>query len=445
MPSPRPTTIGPFPYFPLEFTKDGAIDKAGQFAALVDALTKPTGNQVVTDLLVMSHGWNADMAEAEELYTTIGDRISAVLPKQSPACAMVRGRKVIVCGILWPSKKFDDKSLIPGGAASMGDSGGGVADAAVAVDLLASFVDTPDSKKALARAKALIPSLAGSLDARDEFVRIVRAFMPHGANDEEPVIAEDFFTLGGDELLRRLSRPGPGAAADTGGAAGLGDWIGKAVDGARSLANLVTYYQMKNRAGDIGQGGVHDALQRIREQRPADGPQALRIHVAGHSFGARLVTAATAGPPGSAPLPVNSLTLLQAAFSHYAFAVSYDGMHDGFYRRVETDPVRVRGVTAITFTAKDKAVGLAYPLASRIARQIAAALGDANDPYGGLGRNGAQKTPGTQAVTLQGVSSPYSFVPRGIYNLDSNAVIGGHSDLGHDEVAFALISAMAAS
>jgi pimeloyl-ACP methyl ester carboxylesterase len=217
------------------------------------------------------------------------------------------------------------------------------------------------------------------------------------------------------------------------------------VDGARSLANLVTFYQMKNRAGDIGQGGVHDALQRIRGQRPADGPQALRLHLAGHSFGARLVTAATAGAPGSAPLLVNSLTLLQAAFSHFAFAAAYDGMHDGFYRRVETDPVRVRGVTAITFTAKDKAVGLAYPLASRIARQIAAALGDANDPYGGLGRNGAQKTPGTQVVTLQAVSTPYSFAPRGIYNLDSNAIIGGHSDLGHDEVAYALISAMAAS
>jgi hypothetical protein len=235
---PSPTTIGPFPYFPLEFTKDGAINKGDQLAALVDALTTPTGNQIVTDLLVLSHGWNADMAEAEELYTTIGDHIAAVLPKQAPACATIRSRRVIVCGILWPSKKFDDKSLIPGGAASMGDNG--VADATAAVELLASFVDTPDSKKALARAKSLIPSLAGSLEARDEFVRIIRAFMPHGVNDEEPVVVDDFFTLGGDELLRRLSRPAPGAPADTGGAAGLGDWIGKAIDGARSLANLVT-------------------------------------------------------------------------------------------------------------------------------------------------------------------------------------------------------------
>src|SRR5262252_686119 len=238
---PSPTKIGPFPYFPLEFTKDGAVNKADQLAALADALTKPTGNQVVTDLLVISHGWNDDIPEAEELYATIGDHISAVLPKPSPACATIRGRKVIVCGILWPSKKFDDKSLIPGGAASMSDSGASVADATAAVDLLASFVDTPDSKKALARAKALVPSLADSLEARDEFVRIVRAFMPHTANDEEPVVADDFFTLGGDELLRRLSRPTPGpgggGASGMGGAAGLGDWIGKAVDGAKSLAN----------------------------------------------------------------------------------------------------------------------------------------------------------------------------------------------------------------
>jgi pimeloyl-ACP methyl ester carboxylesterase len=443
---PSPTKIGLFPYFPLEFTKDGAINKTDQLAALVDALTKPATNQAVTDLLVLSHGWNNDIPEAEGLYSTIGDHLAAVLRQRFPACTTVRGRRVVVCGILWPSKKFDDKSLIPGGAASLGD-GGSEADATAAVDLLASFVDTPEAKKALARARSLVPSLASSLDARDEFVRIVRAFMPHGANDEEPVVSDDFYTLGGDELLRRLSRPGPGGArpSDQGGAAGLGDWIGKAVDGARSLANLVTFYQMKNRAGDIGRSGVHDALQRIREQRPAAGPLALRIHLAGHSFGARLVTAAAAGAPDAAPLPVDSLILMQAAFSHFAFATSYDGTHDGYYRRVVVDPARVCGVTAITFTANDKAVGLAYPLASRIARQIAAALGDANDPYGGLGRNGAQKTPAAQTVTLQAVGNAYSFSPRGIYNLDSNAVIGGHSDLGHEEVAYAIVSAMAAT
>jgi pimeloyl-ACP methyl ester carboxylesterase len=202
---------------------------------------------------------------------------------------------------------------------------------------------------------------------------------------------------------------------------------------------------MKSRAGAIGQGGVRDVLERIRNDRPASGPKALAIHLVGHSFGGRLVTAAVEGPEGAPPLPVSSLVLLQAAFSHYGFALAYDGTHDGFFRRVVTDPAYVTGVVAITFTAKDKAVGLAYPIASRIARQIAAALGDAGDPYGGLGRNGAQKTPGAKTVTLAVPGSAYGFVARGIYNLDSNQTIGGHSDLAHPEVAYALLSAMAAA
>jgi hypothetical protein len=139
------------------------------------------------------------------------------------------------------------------------------------------------------------------------------------------------------------------------------------------------------------------------------------------------------------------LSLFQAAFSHYGFAQSYDGTHDGLFRRVVTDEARLTGPLIITFTAKDKAVGMAYPLASRIARQIASAMGDANDPYGGLGRNGAQKTPGTEVVTMKAAGTPYAFAARGIYNLDANAVISAHSDLGHDEVAWALVSSVAAT
>ncbi len=445
---PSPASIGGFPYFPVEFNKDGGIVRQDEVAAVLNALAPSATAPLFTDLVVISHGWNDDIPEAEQLYASIFSAVQQVLPLANPACETVRARRVAILGVLWPSKKFDDASLIPGGAAAMpaGDDG---AAATAAVDRLATLIDTPDSAQAVARARALVAALPDSIDARDEFVRIVRAFMPHGANDVEPVIPNDLYTLDGDELLRRMSRPAHDGAASGGGAAGfgaagLGSWFGKVVDGARNLANLVTYYQMKARAGSIGQGGVYDMLRRIREERPADGPAALRLHLIGHSFGCRLVTAATAGPVGAPPLPVDSLVLLQAAFSHYGFAMSYDGTHDGFFRRVVTDPARVRGPLAITFTSKDKAVGLAYPIASRIARQIAAALGDAKDPYGGLGRNGAQKTPGAQTVTLAAPGTMYGFTARGIYNLDANAVIGGHSDLGHAEVGFAIVSAMAA-
>jgi len=446
--------MGSFTYLPVEFTKDGVAAKPEQVDAVLKLVGTPTDATPLTDLFVISHGWNNDIPEAEGLYASIFAKIDEVLAQANPASTNVRARRAAVVGILWPSKKFDEASLTAGGAAAMtaSDADG----LKQSLDLLTSFLGTTDATQSLSRAAALVPNLAGSIDARDEFVRIVRAFMPHDANNEEPVIADDLFTLDGDQLLQRLSRPGHdgagtpggggagmGGATSMGGAAGLGDWIGKAVNGAKSLVNLVTYYQMKTRAGDVGTGGVYDMLRQIRAARPADGTNPLRLHLIGHSFGCRLVTAATAGPANTPPLPIDTLVLLQAAFSHYSFAVAYDGTHDGFFRRVVTDPTRVRGSLVITFTAKDKAVGLAYPIASRVARQIAAAMGDANDPYGGLGRNGAQKTPAVTTVTLGQVGTPYAFAARGIYNLDSNAVIGGHSDLAHPEVAYAIVSAVA--
>jgi hypothetical protein len=88
-------------------------------------------------------------------------------------------------------------------------------------------------------------------------------------------------------------------------------------------------------------------------------------------------------------------------------------------------------------------VGIAYPLASRIARQNAAALGDANDPYGGMGRNGAQRTAEAEgnATTLRGVGHDYRFAAGRIYNLLSDEIIKSHSDIRGIQVAYAILSA----
>src|SRR5581483_4583437 len=228
---PSPATVGQFPYFPLEFNKDGDPVTPDQLTALLAGVQTPATPGGITDLFVISHGWNNDMPEAESLYSAIFGKIDEILARTEPACANVRDRRAAVAGILWPSKKFDDASLIPGGAADVGDPTAPVTES---LDLLASFIGTDDAVQSLAVAKSLVPKLANSLEARDEFVRIVRAFMPHDVNDEEPVIANDLFTLNGDELLQRMSRPvrtaapsGGGAADfDSGGAAGFTDWIG---------------------------------------------------------------------------------------------------------------------------------------------------------------------------------------------------------------------------
>src|SRR5262249_31118329 len=155
----------------------------------------------------------------------------------------------------------------------------------------------------------------------------------------------------------------------------------------------------------------------IHAQSPA-----IRLHLIGHSFGGRVVTAAALGPDDQPPVPIHTLTLLQAAFSHYGFAQNYEGGRDGFFRRVVEDR-RVSGPTLITCTANDQVVGLAYPLASLVAHQAGAALGDSHDKYGGLGRNGARKTPEATDSRLQSVGSPYSFQGGALYNLNADDYI----------------------
>jgi pimeloyl-ACP methyl ester carboxylesterase len=190
---------------------------------------------------------------------------------------------------------------------------------------------------------------------------------------------------------------------------------------------------MKERAGDIGSSGVATLLKRCRQANPA-----LRLHLVGHSFGGRLVTAAASALPKNTPKV--TLSLLQAAFSHNALSQDYGKGKAGFYRTVLAD-ARVSGPVIVTHTKNDKAVGIAYPLASRIANQVAAALGDENDPYGGLGRNGAQRTQeatGHNAV-MGKKGAAYVFKPGTVNNLRADAVIKDHGDVRSEAVAYAIL------
>jgi hypothetical protein len=453
-----PTSVGQLDFLPLEFNENGGVVRKPELDAIVARVKLPEGDPGrISDLYVISHGWNNNHSEAISLYTNIFGRLRNAIAHANPVSDKMKTRPAAVLGVFWPSKKWDDDELTTDGVAVAADDTASVnmlldrlaAIAGETIDANGNAARHPDVDAVVARAKHLVPSLAGNSDAREEFVRIVRSFMPQDANAEEPAIDDDLHTLEGDDLLRRLGRrragePAPAVNVDEGGVAGIGDFLSSAVKGAKNLLNLVTYYQMKNRAGIVGARGLNDVLRQIRAVRPATGPNALNIHLIGHSFGGRLVAAAAAGQENSAAVPINSISLLQAAFSHFGFAEKYDGTHDGFFRRVVVDPARVQGPIIITHTEKDKAVGLAYPLASRIARQIAAAVGDKNDPYGGIGRNGAQKS-GAQQVTMQQLGGAYSFVPHAVYNIDANQIIMGHSDLDHDGVGYAIMCAAATS
>jgi hypothetical protein len=447
-----------FDYAEIQFDKAAqVIERAGYDELLRETTDRATGN-----VIVLAHGWNNNIRQARDLYTSMAGQLRAAHDAQANALGLAPG-DVTLIGLLWPSKKFTESALIPGGAAGVGSP---VVDAALVAHLedLRGVFDAADADNRLAQAQQLAPRLDDSPAARDDFVDLVRGLLPAEAADPEDT-PEQLWALQGREVLHRLAPPvlpggaelgggasggaspagraAVGAAPDggpyadaAGSAAALGLPFGGMKAGAQRLLNLCTYYQMKSRAGAVG-ATASDILRELREGQPE-----ANLHLVGHSFGGRLVTAATLATSGGQPLQPRSMTLLQAAFSHYGFASSYDGQHDGFFRRIITSTM-VAGPILVTHSRHDLAVGIAYPLASRLARQAASWLGDANDRYGGIGRNGAQKTPEAIKAELLAPGEPYSLTRGKIHNLKADDIIEGHSKIDGPEVAYAILSAIA--
>ena len=436
------TELSGFPYYEVQFTKEGTAHDAAELAAL----TQPIAGGQATDLVLLAHGWNNDMDDARRLYKAFADRMRAVVDAgHVPATAQ---RKYAVVGVLWPSKKFAESNLIAGGAAGLSGQGSQFILTRQLDDLKGVF-SSPNADAALALARELVPKLEDSPSARERFADLIRSILPHeaaeGAEEDQSRV---FFALSGGQVMTRLGQPirsghnfSGGAAAPgnsgpvRGETAGLGEFFSGVNAAARNLLNFATFYQMKERAGLIGVEGLNPLLRSIRAQQPH-----LRVHLVGHSFGARLVTTATAGRDSASDLNPASLTLLQGAFSHNGFAEKFDGSRNGAFRRVVTDHL-VSGPIVVTNTKNDTAVGTAYPLASLISGQDTSHTGDRNDPFGGLGRNGAQHTPEATDGTLLGVGGIYDFKPGKVYNLNADRIIRDHSDICHDEVAYAMFAA----
>ena len=433
--------------FDVEFDKQGRAFDPAQVDAVVDSAPQ------LTDLFVISHGWNNNIDDARDLYNRFFTSVDKI--QSLRLISELDGRTFGQLRVFWPSKKFEDSELIPGGGAA----GMTTESDQALLDLLEKLKhdpprlglpgapeDNPAREAAVSRAQQLVPSLNDDVAAREEFVAQLRSILdPAGAHPEDgskeffEMEPEKLFTALEDGVVAPVAAPKGGAAAigEGGeGAAGLKDLVSGVKAAARRIANFTTYYEMKERAGTVGRVGLNPLLRQIRQKNPG-----IRIHLVGHSFGGRLVTAAADALDSNTPKV--TMALLQAAYSHNGMSSRFDGTHDGLFRKVLSEK-RASGPVLITHTKNDQAVGIAYPLASRIANVKAAALGDENDPYGGMGRNGAQHTDEAQgnAGDLQPVGGDYTFAAGKVYNLKADDFIKGHSDVTGFQVAYAILTAV---
>ena len=388
--------LGSFSSFPsaeLAYDTGGHPVDPGAEQDMLDYFGSGKGSGV-TDILLISHGWQNSVVEAKtELYTPFFASFDAVRTQQQSK------RSFGVVAIYWPSKKFDVAAMTSGGASSVSDAASLLLSAQL--DHFADmFAGDPTIDAKIAHCKSLIPMLDVSISAQNDYVAALISLVPNPRyeGDEGLDLARTALdTQPGYVILQRLmTQPATTVSSifGGGGAAGLsiGGIIGGIKSAAANLGNYLTYYTMKDRSGIVGRTGVVQTIRSLRSLRDGAPPN---VHLVGHSFGGRLVTSAANALLGNGPHEkIQSIALLEAAYSHNGLSPDYDGHKTpGSFRHTVTSGA-IAGPIVITHSVNDTAVGIAYPLASRLAGDAASALvGGPTDLYGGMGRNGAQHTP----------------------------------------------------
>ena len=89
-------------------------------------------------------------------------------------------------------------------------------------------------------------------------------------------------------------------------------------------------------------------------------------------------------------------------------------------------------------------MGTAYAISSRLAGDNVKAIGDKDDQYGGIGRNGTQKTAESTNQPLREVGGKYDITLARVNNIDgTGGGIKNHGDVRNPRVTYAFACAVA--
>ncbi len=372
------------PFVWLEFDKAGKPDDAD-----LNSFRAAVKSPDINDVVVMSHGWKNTRADARALYEDLW---------KNTGLGGERQRRTLVVGIVWPAKAFStdfDQQSVKGNVAQSAGEGPGVrtlteAELASALEEFTAFFGS-DADPTVAAASAIA---GGAIDNNKAKALLVsaKALLASGDESFDNELSPDYKSIEAAtndsdravEVLESMSSPPAFKDIRGGKAQGIGDAVASLVQGtgaavARFL-NQLTYFEMKKRSGVVGEALAKKVLHDLLPQNQ------VRLHLVGHSFGGRLVTAAANAWTDTVNCKLYSITLLQAAYSHNGLALQVDGIKGAFHQVIG----KASGPIVVTHTHNDSACTVAYPLASRLARDIASALGGADDRFGAMGANGPQ-------------------------------------------------------
>jgi hypothetical protein len=417
-------TVKNFPYQAVTFDRKGKV--TGGLADLVQFL----GKEPVTDLIVMCHGFRNDAADATNLYSEFLGNLGPQL-KHATLRAALGSRKFAVAGALWPSMVFNEKGK-EGRALS---AAGASAEEkrlrelkkelpraqqhhidAMLKQLPQALLNNESAQQAMAQSLLdLAADIGGGLTAefsnaleKGKASTLVRAF---SFGDQAPVAAP----TGG---ARGVGIPtlGPRAGGGTGSAQSV---FGKVFGFVPKFVNLTTFLPMFERCGTIGEAGLTRIVRDAKKAKPA-----LCASISSVTASADAPSPPVPRASSRTPIDVESMLLLQAAYSHFGFSPGKGGRKRGFFRDIIEKQVVKQPILA-THSRHDSVVGFAYTSMAALSLNNSKAIGDENSRFGGVGRNGVLDTPETAGLDLKLAGEPYSFVPGKLYNLDGSRAVNG--------------------
>lgn len=405
--------------FLLRFSKDGSL-LSKQTAALAVERARSA-----TDVYVFSHGWNNVFADAKREYTNFIQ--GYIAQREEFGIPVPDDYRPVLIGIIWPSTWFvkqseegpviaataESEGMAEGSLEALLDEVGGSlpAENRAALTELLDGVELLDQSEAL-QAAGLVSGLWKDRDetsmAPPDLNQILMAWAALDGN-VEPYDDEGITGV--------IHENAPDTDADLFVIAGGGF-------DPRTILRLASVWKIKSRAGLVGRHGVGPVLADLLEST-------ARLHLIGHSYGARVLLSAIARTKLSRS--VHSLLLLQPAVNRWCFAKQVgDTGKKGGYANV---PERVERPIMHTFSRHDFPLHEVFHLFVRgdnLGEFNAAAIGDTYT-YGALGGYGPE---GVAFATRPALAAGERYeLEGGIVAVDGGGVVDGENAIGgHGDV-----------
>jgi hypothetical protein len=452
-----PLPVGPFetldtpggervPLYLVPFDKKGRCEGPQTLAHVLSEIDSGR----FTDVHIFSHGWNNVFKEALGLYREF---FSEYFAQRHGAGLDDQSYKPLLIGILWPATALVSES--EQGPRIAGDALPEIRDAALAEDqfamreLAAEIADADVARfhELITRENAL---------TREEALELATILLPvlgrdgEAADDPRQQVTPERIVKAWQMTSSAAggTSPGPGTGgpgALPGGPGTLPGGTGRASAGPQTAGFLdafnpkeilrkTTVYLMKDRAGTVGAHGVGPMLTRILEIGKA------RVHLTGHSYGAKVVLSALTVPDHGGR-KVRSVLLLQPAVNHLCFAANVDGRVGGYRPALE----RSERPIYTTFSSRDSALAKFFHLAVRrdgdLAEQRIAAAPSQFAALGGFGPGGLKDGElRTLDLLDPGNRYPAPDASHRVFALDGSADrITGHGDVRNAFTEWALV------